>query len=308
MTIRLLKYQQKKKRFDIMIKFIKENKKYGAICIIILCFLGIIALLCKSIYGLIYPSVIEIIANITVIISCIIAFFTLYWFIMDYKKRYATSRTEKAIQLAEEYANDIMNKITYIGFVMKDIGISDLIEHIDSTGFHDFTYNELCRLLTAEEIKTIKEKLYSNKISDKIFLKNKALSLSNYKDISEFLRLLRTVSEEAPKNNRVSVFQIEFNSILADVLNQLEYFSMWFVTGVADEKAVYQSLHQTFLKHIKFLYYPIASINKSGTDKYYTNIIKLYNLWSDERKRQINLELSHEKDLENKVVRSADKV
>jgi len=67
------------------------------------------------------------------------------------------------------------------------------------------------------------------------------------------------------------------------LLNHLEYFSMQFTSKVADEKAVYQSLHQAFLKTIKLMYVYIAMMNKNNNSKYYTNIIELFTSWEKRR-------------------------
>ena len=49
--------------------------------------------------------------------------------------------------------------------------------------------------------------------------------------------------------------------------------------GVADEKLLYQSLHQTFLAEVQLLYLQISIVNKSSEDKYYTNTIWLFEKW-----------------------------
>ena len=67
---------------------------------------------------------------------------------------------------------------------------------------------------------------------------------------------------------------------------------MYFNSGVADEETVYQSLHQSFLAMVKILYFSIASKNESGKDKYFTNIIELYNNWADRYQLQRESEIN----------------
>ena len=78
---------------------------------------------------------------------------------------------------------------------------------------------------------------------------------------------------------------------LQDTLNTLEYFCMYFNSGVADEETVYQSLHQSFLAMVKILYFSIASKNESGKDKYFPNIIEWYNSWTERYQLQRESEI-----------------
>ena len=69
--------------------------------------------------------------------------------------------------------------------------------------------------------------------------------------------------------------------ICSDILNSLEYFAMNFNTGVADETVVYESLNQTYILVVKYLYRTIAKLNKrAAPTKYYTNVIDLFKKWS----------------------------
>ena len=81
------------------------------------------------------------------------------------------------------------------------------------------------------------------------------------------------------------------------LLNDLEWFSMNFERGIADEKAVYQSLHKGFLSTIQELYFFISFKNDSGpADKYFTNIMGLYNKWkAREDKKKLKAEKKYKK-------------
>jgi len=75
--------------------------------------------------------------------------------------------------------------------------------------------------------------------------------------------------------------QQDFLSEISNLLNDLEWFAMNCQYRLADEKIIYQSLHQSFLSVIWLLYYYIAKCNtQSPGDKYYTNIIGLFNAWT----------------------------
>lgn len=67
--------------------------------------------------------------------------------------------------------------------------------------------------------------------------------------------------------------------VIINTLNQLEYMCMNIATKVADDKYIYNSLHQQYIKAVALLYIEISLINTDIKDKYYTNIIYVYNLW-----------------------------
>ena len=67
---------------------------------------------------------------------------------------------------------------------------------------------------------------------------------------------------------------------------------MYISTRVADEKYIYNSLHQQFLKAISLLYISISLVNTDNKDKNYTNIITVFNIWKD---KYIKLEKKEQK-------------
>lgn len=85
---------------------------------------------------------------------------------------------------------------------------------------------------------------------------------------------------------------------MSDVLNELEYLSMFLSSQAAGSKYVYQSLHQVFLRTVRALAVEISITNNSSySDKYYTNLISVYNEWKNLYLR----ELLKEQNLKNKI-------
>jgi len=84
----------------------------------------------------------------------------------------------------------------------------------------------------------------------------------------------------------------EIRNLICDTLNELEYMCMNIATKVADEKYIYNSLHQQFFKSISLLYFSISISNTDNKDKYYTNIIQVYNIW---KKKYIKAEKKEKK-------------
>jgi len=78
-----------------------------------------------------------------------------------------------------------------------------------------------------------------------------------------------------------------FTDITLRTLNKCEYFAMSFNVNLADDKVVYQSLHQVLLRVIRLLYPMICDFNKNTiADHYYDNVIQLYNRWSNMYEQQ----------------------
>lgn len=67
---------------------------------------------------------------------------------------------------------------------------------------------------------------------------------------------------------------------LDDLMNNLEYFSMNFIAGIADKETVYRALHQSYLATIRNLYFVISFQNDQLKDKFYNNVIELYQEWN----------------------------
>ncbi len=116
---------------------------------------------------------------------------------------------------------------------------------------------------------------------DKLVNKINFMQFTDF-DIEELetLYLTDTITEY---NNLINAHdpKHELRGTICETLNNLEYMCMYISTGVADEKYIYNSLHQQFLKAIALLYFEISKVNIDNKDKYYTNIIQVYNIWKN---------------------------
>lgn len=225
--------------------------------------------------------------------------------------RHQKEEREKAIKLAELYANKLVHNIAYLNGIYKKIGVEEKLRHIRYDQLIEFDKYELEKIFSKDLIDEINN-LLSN-IDDDILI-NAALNLGNRigEDwLNDFMEAKATKTFVSEYNNEVqkeiastltesdlehfneminrekrknAYYNLYYNRLyletLQDTLNTLEYFCMYFNSGVADEETVYQSLHQSFLAMVKILYFSIASKNESGKDKYFTNIIELYNNWA----------------------------
>lgn len=80
---------------------------------------------------------------------------------------------------------------------------------------------------------------------------------------------------------------------------------MNFTAKIVDEKVVYQSLHQVYLRLVKLIYFKIFYANSHGNkDKYYCNVIELYNKWAEwfhAKKKEEEEAVKHLKNARNKA-------
>ncbi len=70
------------------------------------------------------------------------------------------------------------------------------------------------------------------------------------------------------------------------ILNDLEAIAINFTTGVADEKAVFDSLSQVYCRFIRNNSSFLCFLRKEQKINIFTNTIKLYKIWSDRIKKE----------------------
>lgn len=234
----------------------------------------------------------------------------------DYRVRNEKDERQKAIEMAELYAKELIGRISYLNAVYKKCGVFKYFKCAGYDDFKDFDIYELEKFISGKievgELLKMTENIKLEILVDA----SQYLHSDNKQIIDDSLEIIRLndfiqtheshdeaaiatledTEKKIEKRDEMEqrYFQAklkykkyelyyngEFKTILCETLNKLEYFCMYFNSGVADEETVYQSLHQSFLEMVKVLYFKIASGNKTGKDKYYTNIIELYNKWSE---------------------------
>lgn len=190
---------------------------------------------------------------------------------------------EKAAELAKFYAENMVPRINYCLTIMRAADVTAKLGSIDPRKMKEFTLNELICLhpegknlehWVVEQVKQVKANVFETCRDQLPFhIKRQSdLSLDN--------------------TDRSTFLQKEFWSTVNGVLNDLEYISMCFNSGVADSFVVYQSLHQSFFSVVQVFYFKIASQNSSARDRYYTHVIQLYQTWQNEYQRQADEEAS----------------
>lgn len=151
------------------------------------------------------------------------------------------------------------------------------------------------------------EKLKIDKIINKIsFIRFNDFDLEELKELfdsTDIKKYQQLISEDDDR--------LENRKVIINTLNRLEYMCMNIATKVADDKYIYNSLHQQFFKAIALLYFEISLINTDIKDKYYTNIIHVYNLWKKKYLKAVKEEkriIKTQKKLKTKLLPKTHKI
>lgn len=196
-------------------------------------------------------------------------------------------RSKEAIELTQFYKDNIINKISIITKVYKETKILAILDKIKIDSMKNFDVGELNSVLSQADRDEI-EKIRMSKEFENVIL-----SHADYFDID-----LSKVSEE-DKDMVEKIVINQFKVLSQQLLNNLEYFAISFNCKIAEEKIIYQSLHQTYIRIVSHMYYEISKNNKTGEQKLYTNVIDLFNVWNNRAKEQ--------KDREADAIRSVIK-
>lgn len=243
------------------------------------------------------------IQSIATVVAAVAIFVAIYQIILTrriWRTDCRRKASEKAIDMALIFANELISNSMFITGIYTTIGIYNILDNCkDIDKIRDFSSREMYTILGAEKIRDIERRMktITAEVVTRVAMRTvaKKVTLSQVTGVATPEELARKRSFEE------SMSLATFSNTHDDLLNKLEWFCMHFKTGVADEETVYQSLHQSFLSTVKCLYYDIAHLNVTVSNKYYTNIISVYNSWNDKY-----LKAKQEEDNGNDAVR--DKV
>jgi hypothetical protein len=217
----------------------------------------------------------QITSSIFVISGVVIAVWQYYLSSKSSKTNLEINRVQRAIDLSEYYKDNILNYYPAIKYIFDNTGISEITGSIRLDQLHDFDSHELQNNFSPEQIKKLREIQTSDNFVKKAIEANAIYSLNDNKIVK--------VSKTEEKNT----IMITYVSSLTDkLLNNLEFFALHFSHQTADESVVYQSLHQTYLEIVQYMYYDIANRNTDSTSKFYTNVIWLFGVWCDKKNQQ----------------------
>lgn len=212
---------------------------------------------------------------------------------------------ETACDLAKCYAEDILQHYLFVTDVLEDSKLGSRTKELfPYDELIEFTLDEMNSFLDRKGISYEKIRNEFENPDPKSILTAMRIhrpSEQERKDLFETYN--RLLEEEAENKPDVSLLHHEFYNKMWEYLNALEWFSINCRYGIADEKILYQSLHQSFLSSVWQLYFFICNKNTTNENKYYTNTIWLFTEWRKRlnkiqkkaKKRQINAKKRLEK-------------
>lgn len=227
------------------------------------------------------------------------------WGLIQYDKRVKLRQQEKATIIAQSFSDKLTLKCMLICSVFENSPLGQLLElqEKDCFSFNNFNTSEIRQVYNddnfPEKYNNIKklsnlDLIYYNILESRISttpLSDIVEKHTNYNTI-QARKLFILDNEGLP---------FSFDYLISSVLNELEYLCMSLASQAAGSTFVYQSLHQVFLRTIRVLAVEIAiSNNNYYSDKYYTNIIEVYNIWKSLYLKSLNSE--------KKVKKKIDKI
>ncbi len=229
------------------------------------------------------------------------------WAIYQFDKSNTLKQQERASEIAKSFSDKLTIKCSIICEVIKGSELYSLLE-LDSKRYDDFKIfntNEIRNIYVDDNIIEKYKKKRKESNLDMIYYR----LLESFISDTSFSVLMQENKQYSVEEARAlfildnSDLPFKFGMLVSNVLNELEYLCMGLSSQAAGSKYVYQSLHQVFLRTIRCLAVEIAMTNnKSYSDKYYTNIIHVYNEWTN----LYILSLKKEDKLKNKVNKILD--
>lgn len=210
--------------------------------------------------------------SIITLISIIIAFLA-YVYQKKEKRKY------NSYLIAKEYSNSIIPKLRFITCISENILGKDIFKLFCDKKFDRWNETELN--LWLEEIGLTTDK-YNDLLSKVSLLDIKKAIFYSHIDMSHYTWYNLLIQSGKPEPE----VSIELLTFVYDFLNELEAIALSLRYNLADEKIIYQSLHQTLLNRMPCLYYFIAFHNTLDERRYYTNLIWLYNKWLERDEKQ----------------------
>ena len=204
------------------------------------------------------------------LVSVIVLFIQTKAFVDDYFSRKRRNSVETAIGIAEIYANEVLPLQMLIIPGLSVPSILDVVTCVEDS-VTTFDYDESEELYPGKitEFNNALVRLDTEKLIECNMMCHRHI-VDNYNSHEEFFK--RSTIEGAIRE--------DFIQQIVKMLNKLEHLAMRINEGIAHESTIYPSLHPTFLRICKLLYFFISHMNRDEANKYYTHIIQLYNRWN----------------------------
>lgn len=246
---------------------------------------------------------------IAIILSAIFVGWQALLFRKDYKDKKQHSEFEMSYRLARYYAENIIPKLGFCNFFLESINkAADKDYYSKSYQFKEFTRDEAIKIFGNDD-KVIKKfsSLFGKPIPENVLLILYAILYKTSR--VEIKRKWDEILKESPKEKLEEFYsekRAEIYSTFTTIMNDIEYFSMYFCSGLAVPDNVYMSLHQTFIKFIVTSYLYICNLNDKPGHEFYAHTIELFNKWQEkslkeDREREESLKKINNCNLPKKI-------
>lgn len=272
-----------KTKFNIL-----KSKIFWAVVIAIMYIL--ICVICISVYYNHVDSTIsfaELIYYVTQSVSCVFIVSGGIVAAWQYILAAKASRTnieivqvQRAIDLSEYYKDNILEYFPAIRYIYNKAGITKIIGTVHPNMMNDFDTVEYKQLFTSEQITELQRIQNSDEFYQAVLEADAIYNLGlNFIEVEN----KDNDNENVRYVNKPSIVRVFMLDLINRVLNNMEFLALHFRHNAADDSVVYQSLHQSYLEMIPYLYPYIAQTNSESTGKLYTNVIWLYKKWQKEK-------------------------
>lgn len=264
-----------------------KSRKFGAICIVAAYI--IINLIISILYHhfnntlncmetLYYAT--QIISSIFVVGGVVVAVWQYCLCCQDTRTNLEIVQVQRAIDLSEYYKDNILRYLPAIYYIFDNSGATEILHSVH------FDKPELERLLSKKKINSLRNLLKKPEFLQAVVEANDIYNLNmKFRQRIDFNK----DSQDNKPDMKIDVQSIVvafLARLITQVLNNMEYFALHFRYNTADESVVYQSLHQSYVKSISYLYYYISLNNEDPSNKLYTNVTWLYHKWREEQQKQ----------------------
>lgn len=236
-------------------------------------------------------DMVALFAQLATSVAAIVALIELARNIRISNKNAKRDAINQAVEIAKIYQSSIIDKMTFLLTIYQSIEFDKYMRKLLPDISYKFNTEEAHKVMGDACFK--EQENYIQKID------MTAVNVARQK-FEECINGLEEGQNDKLKQvlNQASA-RITVIDVRGDLLNTLEWIAMLINTGVADESVIYPSLHQTFLPYIRMEYLTISNLNSENNDadKYYTNIIELYEKWTKKREASKNREREAEEKL-----------
>lgn len=221
-----------------------------------------------------------------------------------------SDKVSKAVDLAGYYKDNIIVPFSFIRCVYTESGAMDIIGKIGREEMDNFDHTELTDVLSEEDISILKGMEHKPEFVEAVHRANCIYNLSA-NECFNAIKMQNNVcqtsqTKQENEDNLDSRISREYvSNQMRALLNNLEYFAMYFTHNIADDSVVFQSLHQSYFDIVEMMYYNISDKNIEPHHKYYVNVIKLYKKWKEKDKKNQH-EIESAKQVYNKRLHNRD--